>query len=261
MEIAVEIRSGGPVLVFSKRLDDEAAPRFESELAAWIQRMQAKGLTRLVLDFAGVTFVTSTILRSLLSTAKRVKKKGGHLVIANPSAEVEATFRIIDFTEVLERSGVVFERGEAEPGSLAEPVSAGVARLDLFVGGEAIPCKDGDTLGTQGSITPELFADLPGVAPVHARFRLLNDAWHLECPDDEQVLLYLDGQLIPRGERVALKDEHALQIADVRLRFRVTAAEAVHEEGEPVEEQVKTMLSKTAEWFERTLLDSNKPNQ
>jgi hypothetical protein len=42
MEVAVEIVEGKPVLVFSRRLDDEAAGRFNRELGLWLNDYSLK---------------------------------------------------------------------------------------------------------------------------------------------------------------------------------------------------------------------------
>src|SRR5258708_19496597 len=79
MEVAVEIVDGKPVLVFSRRLDDEAAVRFNRELGQWVERLLTKGTAELAIEFSAVSCVTSAILRSLLSMAKRVRPRGGSL--------------------------------------------------------------------------------------------------------------------------------------------------------------------------------------
>src|ERR1700760_1599141 len=105
MEVAVEIVGGKPVLVFSRRLDDEAAGRFNRELGLWVERLLTKGITDLAIEFSGVSYVTSAILRSLLSMAKRVRARGGTLCILNPSPEIQETFGIIGFREIFESYG------------------------------------------------------------------------------------------------------------------------------------------------------------
>jgi hypothetical protein len=49
MEVAVEIVDGKPVLVFSRRLDDEAAVRFNRELGQWVERLLTKGTAELAI--------------------------------------------------------------------------------------------------------------------------------------------------------------------------------------------------------------------
>ena len=108
MEVAVEIADGRPVLVFSRRLDDEVAGRFNRELGIWVERLLTKGVTDLAIDFSGVSFVSSVIIRSLLSMAKRVRARGGTLCVVNPSAEIEETFGVIGFREIFQSYGGKF---------------------------------------------------------------------------------------------------------------------------------------------------------
>ena len=170
MEVAVEIVEGKPVLVFSRRLDDEAAGRFNRELGLWVERLLAKGMSDLAIEFSGVSYVTSAILRSLLSMAKRVRARGGTLCILNPSAEIQETFGVIGFREIFESYGGKFRLSlPAVP--LPEPTPTETAQLDIIVGNRVFACADGDTLGTEGSLGPELFSDLPGVAARPVRFQ------------------------------------------------------------------------------------------
>lgn len=132
MEVAVEIREDKPVLVYSGRLDDEASVRFGRELTAWVERMLNRNITDFIVDFSGVTFVSSVVLRAMLSMARRVRARGGVLCLSNPSPELEETFRVISFREIFESYGGTFKATAAAGPELDRTPSATV-RLDVII--------------------------------------------------------------------------------------------------------------------------------
>jgi anti-sigma B factor antagonist len=217
MEVAVEIREDKPILVYSGRLDDEASVRFGRELTAWAERMLNRSVTDFIVDFSAVTFVSSVVLRSMLSMARRVRARGGVLCLSNPSPELEETFRVIGFREIFESYGGTFKTTDAAAPRLALTPSETV-RLDVIIGDRAFICRDGDSLGTEGSIAPQLFAGLP-----------------------------------VSGQKVALSGDHTLQIGEVRQRVLVTSPEKGEEEVEPIQIQIEDVFSRTATWLERAI--------
>ena len=77
MDIAVSFGAGVPVLTLTGRFDgaaavvfDDRAGALETETAHW------------VLDFTGVTYLSSLGIRSLVSLETRLKAKDGGLVLA-----------------------------------------------------------------------------------------------------------------------------------------------------------------------------------
>jgi anti-sigma B factor antagonist len=252
MEVAVEIVEGKPVLVFSRRLDDEAAGRFNRELSVWVERLLTKGMADLALEFSGVSYITSAILRSLLSMAKRVRARGGTLCILNPSAEIQETFGVIGFREIFESYGGKFSLSLPAV-QLPQRVPVDTAQLDLIVGNRVFACAEGDTLGTEGSLGPELFSDLPGVGARPVRFQNAGTHWLALVPPDPGSLVRVDSQVVVPGQETILKGDHVLQIGEVRVRVHVTLPEGTSREGEPINVQVQSVFSQTAEWIDKTL--------
>jgi anti-anti-sigma factor len=252
MEVAVEIVDGKPVLVFSRRLDDEAAVRFNRELGQWVERLLTKGTAEFAIEFSGVSYVTSAILRSLLSMAKRVRARGGTLCILNPSAEIQETFGIIGFREIFESYGGRF-RLSLPTAPKPERAPTEIAQLDILLGDKVLACTDGDTLGTEGSLGQELFNDLPGVAARPIRFQNAGNHWIAAVPQDGGSIVRVDNQVIAPGQQAILKGDHLLQIGEVRLRAHVTLPEGTNREGEPIDTRVQNVFSQTAEWIDKTL--------
>ncbi|MBV9276314.1 MAG: STAS domain-containing protein, partial [Verrucomicrobia bacterium] len=198
MEVAFEIAGGRPVLVLSRRLDDEAAARFNRQLILWVERLFNRGITDVAIELSGVSYVSSEILRSLLSMAKRVRARRGTLYILNPSPELEETFGVIGFREIFESYGGKFKQIDlASPPP--ERASGDTAQLDIIVGDRVVACQDGDAIGTEGSVAPELLVDLPGVAARPVVFQNEGAHWLATVPPDPGSVVRVDNQVIAPG--------------------------------------------------------------
>jgi anti-anti-sigma factor len=252
MEVAVEIKQDQPVLVFTGPLDDEASARFSRELTAWVERMLSRGASDCVVDFSGVNSVSSVVLRSMLSMARRVHARGGILCLSNPSPELEETFRVIGFREIFQSYGGTFKTTAAPGPELGRIASDGVC-LDVIIGDQVFACRDGDSLGTEGSIAPQLFAGLPGVSGRHLLFRNSGDHWSAEAPDDPGSIVRVDDQVVAPGQTIVLSSDHILQIGEVKLRAHVTSPQKSEEEVEPIQIQIEDVFSRTATWIERAI--------
>jgi|HubBroStandDraft_1064217.scaffolds.fasta_scaffold01299_8 stage II sporulation protein AA (anti-sigma F factor antagonist) len=83
------------------RLDSSAAPGIEKELLALI----AGGSRRLLLDFSGITYVSSMGLRVVLVAAKRMRAEGGRLALCALSPPITEVFEISGFSTILDIHG------------------------------------------------------------------------------------------------------------------------------------------------------------
>lgn len=252
MEVTVEIRANQPVLVYSGRLDEEAATRFNRELSQWVERMLSRNVMNLMLDFSEVTFVSSLVLRSMLSMARRVRARGGAICIVSPSIDVQETFEVIGFREIFESYGGKLATG-VPPVVEAIRAPSQTLQLDILIGDRALSCKDGDTLGTEGSLGAELFAGLTGVGPRPVEFQSDGSHWLATVAQEPGSIVRVDNQVIGPGQQAILKADHWLQIGEVRLRLHVTLPDAVSKEGERIDEQVRGVFSQAAEWIDKTL--------
>ncbi|MBV8224817.1 MAG: STAS domain-containing protein [Verrucomicrobia bacterium] len=252
MEVTVEIRANQPVLIYSGRLDEEAAPRFNRELSQWVERMLSRNLATLLLDFSEVTFICGVVLRSMLSMARRVRARGGAICIADPSIDVQETFEVIRFREIFESYGGKLTTGAPQ---LVGPNRApgDTSQLDILFGDRALSCKDGDTLGSEGSLGAELFAGLPGVAARPVRFQREGSHWVATVAQEPGSVVRVDKQVIGSGQQAILRGDHWLQIGEVRLRLHVTLSESVTKESKQIDEQVHAVFSQAAEWIDKTL--------
>ncbi|MBQ3357254.1 MAG: STAS domain-containing protein [Oscillospiraceae bacterium] len=77
------------------RLDTTTAPQLEAEL-----KDSVGGVSELVLDFAGLDYISSAGLRVLLSTQK-VMTRQGSMVVRNVSGDIMDVFELTGFSDIL----------------------------------------------------------------------------------------------------------------------------------------------------------------
>ena len=82
-------------LILSGRLDTTTAPQLEAEL-----KHSINDITSLVMDFAGLEYISSAGLRVLLS-AQKVMNKQGRMVIRNVNDTIMEVFEITGFADIL----------------------------------------------------------------------------------------------------------------------------------------------------------------
>lgn len=95
MDIREESRDGVLLLTAAGRLDSNSAGELEAVLPP---RVQANG--KVLLDLAGVPYVSSAGLRVLLMGAKAARTKGHKLVLAGLSPSVREVFDISGFSSI-----------------------------------------------------------------------------------------------------------------------------------------------------------------
>ena len=82
-------------IILSGRLDTTTAPQLETEL-----KQSINGITSLVMDLAGLEYISSAGLRVLLS-AQKVMNKQGTMVIRNANDMIMEVFEITGFVDIL----------------------------------------------------------------------------------------------------------------------------------------------------------------
>jgi anti-sigma B factor antagonist len=102
MEIAVNDTGSAATVVLTGRLDISGAEAVALPLATL-----SGGKTSLKIDMTGVTFVASIGLRHLVMAAKALRRRGGTLVLVNPTTAVAEVITISGLGELLpvERAG------------------------------------------------------------------------------------------------------------------------------------------------------------
>ena len=79
----------------SGRLDTMTAPELEKQLKESLQ-----GVTELILNFDGLEYISSAVLRVVLGAQKTMNAQG-KMIVKNLSAEVRDVFDITGFTDIL----------------------------------------------------------------------------------------------------------------------------------------------------------------
>ena len=83
------------VLTLEGRLDTTTAPMLEKEL-----KQEIGGVNLLIMDFAGVEYISSAGLRVLLA-AQKVMNRQGSMLLKNVNDDINEVFEITGFSDIL----------------------------------------------------------------------------------------------------------------------------------------------------------------
>ena len=95
LNIEKTIENGKALFALVGRLDTTTAPDFEKEL-----KESLGGVSELVLDFAGLDYISSAGLRVLLSAQKIMNKQGG-MKLKNVNETIMEIFEVTGFSDIL----------------------------------------------------------------------------------------------------------------------------------------------------------------
>lgn len=95
MTIDKQINGSELTLSLTGRLDTTTAPELEAVIKESIA-----GVTNLVMDFAGLEYLSSAGLRVILSAQKTMNKQG-EMVIRNVNETINEVFEITGFIDIL----------------------------------------------------------------------------------------------------------------------------------------------------------------
>ena len=96
METTTANHDGKMVLSVNGRIDTSTAPELEKA----INREIEGGNRKILLNFSGVTYISSGGLRVLLATAKKLKNPGDKFGLCNLSPEVMKILKLAGFTSI-----------------------------------------------------------------------------------------------------------------------------------------------------------------
>lgn len=97
MDITIHEADGKTVAELSGTLDTTSAPDVGSELENRI----GAGDSKIIVDLAGVEFVSSAGLRILLVAAKKLRASGGDLAVCSLNETVQEVFDMSGFSSIL----------------------------------------------------------------------------------------------------------------------------------------------------------------
>ncbi len=95
MEISKKRDGVSLVVALTGRLDTKTSPDLETDLSESLD-----GVEQLVLDFAGIDYISSAGLRVVLSAQKRMNKQGS-MVLRGVSETVMEVFELTGFSDIL----------------------------------------------------------------------------------------------------------------------------------------------------------------
>ena len=95
LNINKTIENGKALFTLAGRLDTTTAPDLEKELKASLN-----GVSELVLDFAGLEYISSAGLRVLLSAQKIMNCKG-EMKVTNVNETILEIFEVTGFSDIL----------------------------------------------------------------------------------------------------------------------------------------------------------------
>ena len=105
MHDAITIEEGARCAVVTLRgeLDAHDAPRLKTDFGKAIE--EAGGLAaapRVVLDLAGVAFLDSTVLGTIVGALRRIREADGKLVVVLPETPARRIFEITGLTKIFD---------------------------------------------------------------------------------------------------------------------------------------------------------------
>ena len=95
MTIDKQINGSELTLSLTGRLDTTTAPELEAVI-----KENITGVTNLVMDFAGLEYLSSAGLRVILSAQKTMNKQG-EMIIRNVNETINEVFEITGFIDIL----------------------------------------------------------------------------------------------------------------------------------------------------------------
>jgi anti-sigma B factor antagonist len=98
MELTEEVHGRVVVVTARGRLDQSASAAFGAQL----EKLAAASQPRLLIDFAGVDYVSSAGLRAVLALLKRVKAANGTFALCAVQPPVQEVLEITGFAGMLE---------------------------------------------------------------------------------------------------------------------------------------------------------------
>jgi anti-sigma B factor antagonist len=97
MDIQIRDAGGVSVLDFKGNLDTNTSPAAEQE----VNRLIEDGKDKIVFNFKDLNFISSSGLRVLLATAKKLKISGGKMKVCSLNDTVQEVFDISGFASIL----------------------------------------------------------------------------------------------------------------------------------------------------------------
>ena len=97
MQVNIREEGDTKVVMLDGKLDTNTTPTVEGEVNALLDA----GAAKLLFNFVQVSFISSSGLRLLLSTAKRLKRENGNLKVCSLNEMATEVFEVSGFSSIL----------------------------------------------------------------------------------------------------------------------------------------------------------------
>ncbi len=97
MEIQVKQEEGATIVKLEGRLDSVSSPVLDKRLAELVEG----GASALILNFAGLSYISSAGLRSILVVSKKMKAQNGRIALTCAQDMVMEVFKMSGFATML----------------------------------------------------------------------------------------------------------------------------------------------------------------
>lgn len=122
MNLTLEQLGDIDLITVTGRLAFDASADFDSSLRGAVNEQERN---KIILEISGVSFVSSPVLRSILTLAKRLKRQKGRLFLVGATDDVLEVFRVSGFISL-----GVFELSDREEAIRSLSDSADTAQVE-----------------------------------------------------------------------------------------------------------------------------------
>jgi anti-sigma B factor antagonist len=97
MEVTIRDESDTKIIMLQGKLDTNSTPDVESEINSLLD----SGANKLLINFENLSYISSTGLRLLLATAKRLQSSEGDLRVCSLNEMATEVFELSGFTSII----------------------------------------------------------------------------------------------------------------------------------------------------------------
>jgi anti-sigma B factor antagonist len=97
MEVTIRDESDTKIIMLQGKLDTNSTPDVESEINSLLD----SGANKLLINFEQLSYISSTGLRLLLATAKRLQSSEGDLRVCSLNEMATEVFELSGFTSII----------------------------------------------------------------------------------------------------------------------------------------------------------------
>ncbi|MGK0186200.1 MAG: anti-anti-sigma factor [Verrucomicrobiales bacterium] len=131
MNLTLEQIGDIDLITVTGRLAFDASAEFDTSLRTALNEGEHN---KIILEISGVSFVSSPVLRSILTLAKRLKRQKGRLFLVGATDDVLEVFRVSGFIslgvfEMSDREGAISALGESSDSTESVSKKSGVSSL------------------------------------------------------------------------------------------------------------------------------------